>query len=184
MNLSSPTTLKDLVDIIQGSITTLAILAGGLWGYLKVIRGRLYRPRLEPTVSGRLIKLGDAPYAIVKLSVKNVGLSRVQLDKGLSTLEIEAYSTSSNLGKFHRASTSSLGVINVLRRHDWVEPGECIVDEETVALPKEELFGLLLKFRLIQAATKLRSAKCSTEWNAVAVAEAQTLCTCTQSHPA
>src|ERR1051325_5355174 len=44
---------KDFTDAIANLTQTLALLAGGVWAYFKFAKGRTFRDRLTPSVSGR-----------------------------------------------------------------------------------------------------------------------------------
>lgn len=158
---------KDILAAAQSLVTIAAILFGGVWAYFKYLRGRTYRPRLEPSVNGIIVRSDVANLAIISLSVKNVGLSRVLLDKPKSTLEVSGFSNADYRQEFHRALTRTLGVVNVLETHEWVEPGECIREDHLFALPTDNSQIIVVNFRLIQRSSAVRTS--NVEWNAVGV---------------
>lgn len=64
-------------EVIQQIVTTLGIIIGGVWGYFHFHRGRTYVPRLVLTVSHSVTKANGRLYLTAKITVKNVGLSKV-----------------------------------------------------------------------------------------------------------
>ena len=50
------------LDAMDKIVRIAAVVIGGIWTYLKFIRGRIYRPRLKPSVSGRIVIVSGQPY--------------------------------------------------------------------------------------------------------------------------
>lgn len=125
-----------------------AIVIGGVWTYLKFIRGRIYRPRLKPSVSGRIVIVSGQPYLIVSIGVENVGSSKVEISQkgtGLRLFSPEltpAATPPSQVGWMH------LGTFPVFEKHGWIETGECIQDELLISL-QQVASAFKLEFRLV-----------------------------------
>src|SRR2546429_3204710 len=82
---------KDVFDVLKNVATIIAFGAGAVWAYFNFFKGRTYRSRLEPKVSGKLISRNGANYLIVTAQLKNVGLSDVRIDQKGSALRVFAY---------------------------------------------------------------------------------------------
>jgi hypothetical protein len=81
---------KDVFEVLKNVATIIAIGAGAVWAYFNFFKGRTYRSRLEPKVSGKVISHNGAYYLIVTAQLKNVGLSDVRIDQKGSALRVFA----------------------------------------------------------------------------------------------
>jgi hypothetical protein len=158
---------KDPVETLEHLVTIAAVVLGGAWAYFKFVRGRVFTTRLEPTVAGRMVQAGNARFAVVTVSIHNVGLTRVDIDKARSTVEVLAYPPGNYLPEFHNAFLDTLGVIRAVAHHAWIEPDECVVEEHVVALPAQPLLALRLQLRVLQQRRAVWLP--GVEWNAVAI---------------
>lgn len=154
---------KDVSDVLENVATVIAFGAGAVWAYFNFFKGRTYRSRLEPTVSGKLISRGDANYLIVTAQLKNVGLSNVRIDQKGSALRVFAYTVGGHASKARSVEQSRLITFSVFEDHGWIEPGELIEDQRLVAIPDIEYVALQIKLRLVS--NKI-------EWNSAAIIEA------------
>lgn len=157
---------KEGIGALQNLLTMVAILLGGAWAYFKFIKGRVFATRLEPHIEGRIVRTADGQFAILTVSIENVGLSRVTLNGEQSTIEVFAYPAENYMPEFHDALLDSLGVTLAVTAHEWIEPGECISEQRIVALPPEPMLALKVHLRILQAGSLVRGV----EWNAVAIA--------------
>ena len=167
-------TNKDAFSALQSVVTILAVLAGAFWGYLKVIRGRVYTTRLEPTVAGRVVSGTDYQALVLAVSIRNVGLTRAWIDQERSTLEVKYMSGEDYEPVYHSPALTPLGVHNAIRYHQWVEPGECIKEESLFALPMTPMHALTVQFRLLRLGSNRQRqggglGRSGVEWNAVTV---------------
>jgi hypothetical protein len=143
-DINWPETLSNSEKVVR----IAAIVIGGLWTYLKFIRGRIYRPRLKPSVSGRIVIVSGQPYLIVSIGVENVGSSKVEISQkgtGLRLFSPEltpAAAPPSQIGWMH------LGTFSVFEKHGWIESGECIQDELLISL-QQVASAFKLEFRLV-----------------------------------
>jgi hypothetical protein len=76
-----------VLDGANKAVASAAFLVGGIWAYYKFIRGRVYRPRLEPTIAVRAFQR-TAPYLVASISLKNVGTSKVECKQEGSALRV------------------------------------------------------------------------------------------------
>jgi hypothetical protein len=106
-----------------------AVVIGGVWAYLKFIRGRVYRPRLEPSVSGRIAHVDGHPHLVVSLSMENVGSSKVDIDQKGTGLRLFSPELTPIATPPTQVGWMRLGTFSVFEKHGWIESGECIRDE-------------------------------------------------------
>jgi hypothetical protein len=110
----------ELLGNSEKVVRIAAIVIGGFWTYLKFIRGRIYRPRLKPSISGRIVRGSGQPYLVVSLAVENVGSSKVEISQkgtGLRLFSPEltpAATPPSQIGWMH------FGAFSVFEKHGWI----------------------------------------------------------------
>ena len=88
-----------MFEILKNVATIIAIGAGAVWAYFNFFKGRTYRSRLEPKVSGKVISRNGASYLIVTAQLKNVGLSDVRIDQKGSALRVFVYTVGERQSK-------------------------------------------------------------------------------------
>lgn len=153
---------KDVFDVLKNAATIIAFGAGGVWAYFNFFKGRTYRSRLEPKVSGKIISRDGAYYLIVTAQLKNVGLSAVRIDQKGSALRVFAYTLGERPSKPRNVEESRLITLSIFEDHGWIEPGELIEDQRLIAIPDSEHVALQIKLRLVS--NKI-------EWNSAAIIE-------------
>ena len=70
---------KGFWDMAAHVGTLVGLTAAGVWGYFNFIKSRTYHPRLEMTVSGELRSKGVQQYLVPRVTLKNIGNSKVKL---------------------------------------------------------------------------------------------------------
>src|SRR5215203_2638373 len=85
-----PTTTQwqTILDLLQSGFTILAIFVAGAWTYYNYFKGKIYK--IEPEVSGSVVTLNDVLHLKATLGVKNVGLSKVDIQEA-TVLEVTAH---------------------------------------------------------------------------------------------
>jgi hypothetical protein len=132
---------KDIAAII-------AIVVGGIWTYLNYFRGRTYRPRLECKLDVTLVKDHSRSFLNIAANVKNVGLSRVQIQQKGTALLVHALQPQSSPSVPMRSHWDpNYRVFEVFKDHEWIEPGEPISQPLFVQLPHQPApaYRLVLK---------------------------------------
>jgi hypothetical protein len=71
--------VSTVVGVVGTSATTVALVVGGLWAYFRFIKGRTYRPRLEVGMSGQWRHIGEKYLLHARITVRNIGGSKVSL---------------------------------------------------------------------------------------------------------
>lgn len=140
---------KDLLDILQRSFTIIAIIVGALWGYSKYFRGRTFRQRIELDVSADKFVSEKANYIIIKVQAKNVGLSKIDIDKNGADIEILSYDTFNNEPSLSCIQWEHLATVPILKNHDLIEPGEVVREQELIEIPGSPNLILKIFFRIV-----------------------------------
>ena len=125
-----------------------AVVIGGVWTYLKFIRGRIYRPRLKPSVSGRIAIVDGQPHLVVSLSMENVGSSKVDISQKGTGLRLFSLKLTPMAPPPSQVGWMRLGTFSVFEKHGWIETGECVQDELLISLP-QVASAYKLEFRLV-----------------------------------
>ena len=127
-----------VLDNLDKGVTIVAIITGGTWAYYHFIRGRTYNLRLESAVSGSAECVGGETYIVATAKLKNVGLSKVEVEpvgSGLLFYKGTINRTEKDDSGFHRVEWEALGALPVFENHAWIESGEPISEEQMVVVP-------------------------------------------------
>jgi hypothetical protein len=112
-----------------------AIIAGALAAYLQWFRGRLYRKRLEISVSSLLI--GNPPSQLLAIArLKNVGLSKTAIKHSRSCLRVFSALPSQPISEMMSVEWKRESTFPIFQQHGWIESGETIEDQLLVTLPE------------------------------------------------
>src|SRR5215469_5898239 len=129
MTASTPTSgLTQAIANVKAIAETLALMIGGLWAYYKFFKGRTFRPRLELTVSGKAWSRDNVTYLVAGMSLKNVGLSKLELSQEGTGLRVFSQSMVSPENAT-KAEWDRKITLSVFEKHGWIEPGETISDQ-------------------------------------------------------
>jgi len=128
-----------VAKLVQSVITSLTILVGGCWAYFKFIKGRVYRPRLELGVNCEVYSHNNnVVYLHIKATLKNLGLSKVSIDKESSSIRLYmACNLDDNDSLSETAFETEwarIGTFSILDEHDWIEPTEVIQSQKMLQL--------------------------------------------------
>jgi hypothetical protein len=142
--------VKTVVDIIGTAVTATALIIGGIWAYFKFVKGRTYRPRLEVGLSGQW-RLVDGKHLLhARITVKNIGASKVTLLQRGTGLGLSVLAPNQPLAPAS-VSWKRLSVSEILGKHQWIEPEEAVSDDLLLDLglaePKPTLFEARLVWR-------------------------------------
>jgi hypothetical protein len=154
--------LADVLDIIDKATKILALFVGAGWVYLNYLRGRTFKGRLEPTISGKTIRSKGILLLSGAAQVKNVGLSKVVIQQRGTGIEVLGLVRQAR-GDSPALLTQDIAVLPVFEVHGWIEPGETI--EESFLVPIAE-HPETVAFRL-----GLRIVSEGIEWNCDALVE-------------
>jgi len=158
--------LKTLSDIINNFLTIIALLVGGVWTYYNFIKGRLYKNRLEPKVDAQFVKHNQGTGLLISYQVKNVGLSKVPIKQEGSAIEIFTCDLSQYNPHHESIIWDDLTILSIFIKHQWIEPGETIEEQQLINLVKEESIAVKITLKLV--------SKQRVEWNAVKIVPVKT----------
>ena len=143
------TRTKDFAEAFASITQSLALIAGGVWAYFKFAKGRTFRDRLTPSVSGKFVCIDDSVFLVVTMQLKNVGLSRIALDQETSSLAVFEF-VPSNTEKILRVNDSLLASFRVFRDKDrYIEPNEVVERQRLFVLPQGPSIGYQLEIEVV-----------------------------------
>lgn len=142
--------MTQLLDILQKIFTIAAIAAGGLWAYFHYFRRRVYKPRLEPAISGKVISKGSVCYLMTIAKLKNVGLSKVKIEQNGSGLRVLSIDKQPGIARTCTLLEGKrLATFPVFKHHKWIESGEPIEDHRLIGIPSGNQVAFRLKLRIV-----------------------------------
>ena len=159
----SGTRWTPLLSDLHTGAQILAIIVAGIFAYYKFFRGRTFYPRLEPALEASVIEVGPLKYLKTKARVKNVGLSKVPIDKDASALLVYRAEKRLSATGVRPVDWQLNHAVDVLVYHRWVEPGETIEDNWLFATSSSE--------EPVAFKVELKLAGGKTDWYANAVVE-------------
>ena len=139
---------KDFAEAFANVTQSLALIAGGVWAYFKFAKGRTFRDRLNPAVSGKLVSIDGSVFLMVTIRLQNVGLSRIALDQDVSALDVFEY-VPSQTGELLIVENSRLASFRVFRDTDrYIEPNEIVERQALIALSRVSALGYQVEFEV------------------------------------
>lgn len=153
--------LSIAIKTLESAIRVVLLFAGGLWAYIKFLKGKVLHPKLELSVSGECVRENGCVYLAVYISVKNVSIQGFDLatrGNGLRVLSTDSRRPSDVI----EALWTHLGTFSVLKSHEWIDGGEVITEQHLIVVPS-----------LHHAFFRLELNVClgDTVWNAVAISK-------------
>jgi hypothetical protein len=125
------------VETVKNVCEILAILVGAAWAYLNYFRGRIYKPRLECAVDALIEKHSGHPFLRATVRVKNLGLSKVQIEQKGTALLIYSANLQEQAASFpiQVRWSNPVGAFDVFSGGSRVESSEAVAESIMVALP-------------------------------------------------
>jgi hypothetical protein len=137
------------LENLERIVTILGLLTGGAFAYFKFFRGRVFVPRLETELAGRVSAAGTAFLLAADVKLKNVGLSRVDLHQRGTALRLSVLRTLPGVARAVEAPWEKERSFEIFLRHGWIESGETIREEILIALPATGFHAFRLELRLV-----------------------------------
>jgi len=143
------TRTKDFTDAFANVTQSLAFIAGGVWAYFKFAKGRTFRDRLIPTVSGKFISIQGSVFLVVSTQLHNVGLSRIAFNPKASTLNVFEY-VPAEAEEIVSVRINRLTAFQVFAENDrYIEPNEIVERQCLIVLPHSSNIGYQLEFEVL-----------------------------------
>jgi hypothetical protein len=140
--------VSTVVGVVGTSATTVALVVGGLWAYFRFIKGRTYRPRLEVGMSGQWRYIGEKYLLHARITVRNIGGSKVSLLQKGTGLKVSVMSAAQAAAPA-AMTWDHLRVFEILGEHEWIEPGETVSDDLLLDLGVSDPAPVLFEARLV-----------------------------------
>ena len=156
--------VSQVADIVSKISQAAAIIAGGLWGYYKFVKGRVFESKLELSATGALARSTGCAYLNAGIQLKNLGLSRVAIQREGTVVTTFAHSSNDYDGSIGAVSWTRLQTSGLFEKHLWIEPGETITDMVVLQLPDDDSRVYRIAARVVAHGN---------EWNAEAWAVAR-----------
>jgi len=142
-------TTKDFAQAFANVTQSLALIAGGVWAYFKFAKGRTFRDRLTPTVSGKLVSIDGSVFLVVMIQLKNVGLSRIAFDQEVSSLLVFEY-VAAEVDEILSVKNNRLTSFEIFGDKDrYIEPNEVAERQTLIALPRISNIGYQLELEVL-----------------------------------
>jgi hypothetical protein len=149
VGLNGLSKVQAVADILQKLFTIAAIIVGAIWTYFNFFRGRTYKIRLEPEVSGKAVTINGLNHLVAAIRLKNVGLSRVEIEQKGTALELLAYNAPDGTKNIVSAAWDRLTAFPVFESNRLIEPGEIIEEKRLIVVPTNERTAFRLRLRLV-----------------------------------
>src|ERR1017187_9873850 len=125
------------LDYTDKIVKICAVVVGGVWAYVRFVKGRLFQTRLEPSVSGRFFHRAERTYLVTTVKLKNVGSSKVDIQQKGTVLEVLGCPGNLDGRMSNPIAWRELRLVPVFEDHDWLEPSETVEDTAMIVLPSE-----------------------------------------------
>jgi hypothetical protein len=139
--------LDTAASALQSVATTVALGVGAIWAYFKFIKDRVYRPRVEVSIQTDTLTFENHENMVCRLALKNIGTSKVELIQKGTGLRLTRGERGSE--PYRQPLWGASNVFEIFPEHQWIESGETIRHELSVALPANRAEVLMLTLRLI-----------------------------------
>jgi hypothetical protein len=138
-----------VLDAAGKVVQISAIVIGGVWAYYKFVKGRLYRPRLECSVTGEILRSSNRDYAVIAMSLKNCGTSKVEIRQEGTALRVFGCTNNDVADEGgDQVDWTHITTLSIFKQHAWIESSETIGDKVLVSLPADRL-AVRLDFRIV-----------------------------------
>jgi len=143
------TRTKDVTETLSNVIQSLALVGGGVWAYFKFAKGRTFRDRLTPKVSGRFVSIDGSVFLVATAQIQNVGLSNIAFSPQASALIVFEYvsTEAEQIVSVRTKRLTSFGVFGETDRS--IEPNEILTRQSLIALPGASNIGYQLEFEVV-----------------------------------
>lgn len=134
-------------DIASHVGTLFGLGVAGVWGYFNFVKSRTYYPRMELSVSGEIRRKDDKQYLVPRVTLRNIGNSKVPLNQSGSGYRV--WIANGKAADTHELIwTGGKPVFPIFVDHGWIEPGELIFDELSLFILPPDCIAAKIQVRL------------------------------------
>lgn len=158
--------LVTVLDGLEHVLTSVAIVVGGVWSYLKFIKGQILVPKLDLSISADFVDHAQDRLVIITCEMLNASSSPVNLKKILiqqegTALRVFVASCPSRPPHQHSVQIDwqHVGTFCVFENHSWLASEEKISDFITLVLPRAALPLAMLQLRVVSKGMEWNAAK-------------------------
>ena len=159
------------LDSFQKGVQIAAIGLGGVWVYLKAIRDRTFIPRLQPSVSAKMVEQRGTQYLQVSFKVQNIGSSIAKIKEegtGLVITAMQAFGAQDILA-LNEEKRMAFPIFGLEKgAYFKMEPGTILSSEEMIEVPRGEYDAFRIELR-VSAHPGSPFSKTNRKWRAFAV---------------
>jgi hypothetical protein len=128
------------------------VIIGGIWAYLKFVRGRTYKPRLSVGIAAQWRDVEDVGQSLqVRVLVTNIGASQVTLQQYGTGLQISFPAPEQPAPPWEvgwepvplRDEPDTARTFEILTEHAWIEPGETVSEDLLLNLDRQPIIAML-----------------------------------------
>jgi len=158
LNWKEPFNWKDFLDEAAHVAQLIGFAVAGVWGYFNFVKSRTYYPRMELSASGKLLSKGEQQFLIPRVTLKNIGNSKISLQQRGTGYRI--WVTKCDVGETGELGWSDGQVVHrIFEEHRWIEPGEMIFDELRMFAVPNDCVATKVEVRLTACVGLLKSSK-------------------------
>lgn len=142
-------TIYQVSETIYRTVATVAIVVGGLWAYMKYMRGRTFAERLFLSLEGGLMgsRLAvETQRLLVKCRADNIGTRRILFKPEESSVTLRAVVLQPAPAEgAQRARWDEIATYPVFEKEPAIEPGESAEQNIIIELPEGPVDTVLLE---------------------------------------
>jgi hypothetical protein len=156
---------KDFWDETSHVGQIIGLCAAGVWAYFNFVKSRTYYPRMDIAISGHLRSKGSERYLIPRVTLRNIGNSKVTLPTAGSGLKL--WIAKGDFDETGNLLWSEGHVVHDIFDHDdWIEPGVTITNETNIFRVPIDCVAFKIQVRLV---AKVGWPERSTAWISSAI---------------
>jgi hypothetical protein len=143
------TRAKDLAEILNHVVQSVAIIAGGVWAIFTFSKGRQFQESLVVSISGKIVVIDGQTYISAKTNIQNIGTSKIVFNFKSCTLLVNEYIKTTD-DKVVTVPDILIGNFYALHEKDvYIEPNEIIYGTRLIWIPNPPDIGFRLDFVII-----------------------------------
>lgn len=150
--IQNPSSQSSILDPIEKLFRIAAYIIGALWVYFNFWKGRTYRPRIDPMLAGQILNHKGPKLIKIIINVKNVGLSKVDIEQKGTALRLLSYDFSNTNDPWKHRRT-----ISILSANKWIEPGETVGEQFLIPFTGTNLIAVKAEVILVSKKTMWES---------------------------
>jgi hypothetical protein len=125
---------QSLLANLKTVVEIAAILIAGIWAYVKVFRGRLFKAKIQIDVDAKAVYIKKQPHILVTVNVKNLGFCRFRFDSDLCAMRVFMIQPGLMFESTHDQEWIRIATFPILRELEWLDPTQSVEDDTLISL--------------------------------------------------